>query len=107
MRGHDTSADFLQVLAEHLLRSTVHQARGAIGKADEERRVTMRRKFIEPVLLGILLLGLTAFVAYQMLNRNGVPVTEKKSYSTDLKDLRTKFNQDKGKVRLLLLLSPT
>ena len=28
-------------------------------------------------------------------------------YSSDLNDLRAKFNQDKGKVRLLMLLSPT
>lgn len=27
--------------------------------------------------------------------------------SSDLNDLRAKFNQDKGKVRLLMLLSPT
>jgi hypothetical protein len=30
-----------------------------------------------------------------------------REYSTDLNDLRAKFNQDKGKVRLLVLLSPT
>jgi len=30
-----------------------------------------------------------------------------RQYSTDLKKLRDKFNQDKGKVRLILLLSPT
>jgi hypothetical protein len=29
------------------------------------------------------------------------------NFSTDLKKLRASFNQDKGKVRLLLLLSPT
>jgi hypothetical protein len=31
----------------------------------------------------------------------------KLSYSTDLKELRDRFNKDKGKVRLLLILSPT
>jgi len=31
----------------------------------------------------------------------------KLSYSTDLKELRDRFNNDKGKVRLLLILSPT
>jgi len=30
-----------------------------------------------------------------------------REYSTDLNELRAKFNQDKGKVRLLMLLSPT
>ncbi|MEK6281689.1 MAG: hypothetical protein AABN95_15140 [Acidobacteriota bacterium] len=32
---------------------------------------------------------------------------QRSGYSTDLNDLRTKFNADKGKVRLLMLLSPT
>ena len=30
-----------------------------------------------------------------------------KPYSTNLNDLRNQFNNDKGKVRLLMLLSPT
>ena len=30
-----------------------------------------------------------------------------RSYSTDLNGLRIQFNQDKGKVRLLMVLSPT
>lgn len=30
-----------------------------------------------------------------------------RSYSTDLNGLRARFNQDKGKVRLLMVLSPT
>jgi hypothetical protein len=29
------------------------------------------------------------------------------SYSSDLKELRDRFNRDKDKVRLLLILSPT
>ena len=33
--------------------------------------------------------------------------TQKIGYSTDLKDLRDRFNADKSKVRLLMLLSPT
>ena len=33
--------------------------------------------------------------------------SQKSGYSNDLNDLRTKFNADKGKVRLLMLLSPT
>ena len=30
-----------------------------------------------------------------------------RSYSTDLDGLRAQFNQDRGKVRLLMVLSPT
>ena len=33
--------------------------------------------------------------------------TQKSGYSTDLNELRARFNADKGKVRLLMLLSPT
>ncbi len=33
--------------------------------------------------------------------------THKTGYSTDLKELRARFNTDKAKVRLLMLLSPT
>jgi hypothetical protein len=49
-----------------------------------------------PVALGIALLvfGLSVF-------------TGGKPYSTDLADLRKQFNNDKGKIRLLMLLSPT
>ena len=32
---------------------------------------------------------------------------QKSGYSSDLNDLRAKFNADKGKVRLLMLLSPS
>lgn len=32
---------------------------------------------------------------------------QKSGYSTDLKELRERFNADRGKVRLLMLLSPT
>jgi hypothetical protein len=67
----------------------------------------MRRKILEPTLLGLLLVGLFVFAISQLINRNRAPVAENKSYSTDLNELRTKFNQDKSKVRLLLLLSPT
>ena len=36
-----------------------------------------------------------------------VSTPQKSGYSAKLKDLQTKFNADKGKVRLLMLLSPT
>lgn len=67
----------------------------------------MKRKILEPALLGLLLVGLAVFAISQLINRTGAPVAEKQSYSIDLNDLKAKFNQDKGKVRLLLLLSPT
>jgi hypothetical protein len=49
-----------------------------------------------PILLAILLIA----VAFNLF-------TGGKPYSTDLKDLQTQFNNDRGKIRLLMLLSPT
>ena len=53
-------------------------------------------KVLIPAGIGIVLiaLGLSLFTG-------GNP------YSTDLADLRNQFNKDTGKVRLLMLLSPT
>jgi hypothetical protein len=79
----------------------------------------MKRKILEPILLGLVLLGIIALAVYPYLRRNGgssssaiamptpTPVNDNKRYSTDINELRAKFNQDKGKVRLILLLSPT
>lgn len=72
----------------------------------------MKSKYIEVVLLGLLLLCLAVFIGYQIVG-NKAPVagqtnsTNQQTYSTNLDELRTKFNQDKGKVRLVLLLSPS
>jgi len=79
----------------------------------------MKRKILEPALLGLVLLGIVALAVYPCLRRSGsssssaVAVTaptganDNKQYSTDMNELRAKFNQDKSKVRLILLLSPT
>ena len=59
----------------------------------------MRRKHLWLSLLVVIALGLAILAGYFFLTG--------KEYSSDLNSLRHKFNQDKGKVRLLLLLSPT
>ncbi len=52
-------------------------------------------KILVPIALSLLLiLALSLFTGGQ-------------SYSTDLQDLQKQFNADKGKVRLVMLLSPT
>ena len=53
-------------------------------------------KVLVPIALAIIgvVLGLTLF-------------TGGKPYSANPDDVRTQFNNDKGKVRLLMLLSPT
>ena len=52
-------------------------------------------KILVPIALAILLIfALSLFTGGQ-------------SYSTDLQDLQKQFNADKGKVRLVMLLSPT
>jgi hypothetical protein len=56
-------------------------------------------------LLVLSLFGFAIGVAGQ--TKSKTMKTEKKTYSTDLKELRTQFNKDKGKVRLVLLLAPS
>ena len=64
--------------------------------------MTKQRLFIATVLAVLL----AAFVfGGERFHKSSPP--QKSGYSADLNDLRTKFNADKGKVRLLMLLSPT
>jgi DNA-binding helix-hairpin-helix protein with protein kinase domain len=72
------------------------------------------RKYLELAFLALILLGITALGAHPYLGRSqsfaavtSSAITNDKRYSTDLKELRARFNRDKGKVRMLLLLSPT
>ncbi len=75
----------------------------------------MKRNYIEPAVLGVVLLTTILLAAYPYLRGSKAATTEMndntkvddRHYSTDLKMLRDRFNQDKGKVRLILLLSPT
>jgi len=59
----------------------------------------MTRKRVLLVAAGLLILAFAGLVAYQF--------TGGKGYSSDMNALRAQFNADKGKVRLLVLLSPT
>ncbi|MCC7308961.1 MAG: hypothetical protein IT173_15465 [Acidobacteria bacterium] len=59
----------------------------------------MTRKRIVLIAASVLLLALAGLIAYQF--------TGGKPYSSDMNALRAQFNADKGKVRLLVLLSPT
>jgi hypothetical protein len=65
----------------------------------------MKNRKIETIILGVFLLGLVIYVGY--LFTGGKTATEQASYSTNLEKPRNDFNADKGKVRLVLLLSPT
>jgi hypothetical protein len=60
----------------------------------------MKRRHTQFVIAGLALLALIFLGGYLLLSGGS-------SYSTDLGGLRTRFNQDKGKVRLLVVLSPT
>ena len=55
-------------------------------------------------VLGVLLIGLLAFSG-QRFYQSSPP--QKLGYNSDLKELKKRFNADKGKVRILMLLSPT
>jgi hypothetical protein len=55
-------------------------------------------------VLVVLLIGVPGFVAQGSYHSS--PLHED-GYSTDLTELKNRFNADKKKVRLLMLLSPT
>ena len=60
----------------------------------------MKRGFTWLLVAGLVVLTLIFVGGYLLLSGG-------RSYSTDLNGLRTQFNQDKGQVRLLMVLSPT
>ena len=59
----------------------------------------MNRKYIKIGAVAAAVLILAGVIVYQF--RGG------EEYSTDISGLQTEFNHDKGKVRLVVLLSPT
>lgn len=61
---------------------------------------------IEAGILGILFLGLAVSVGFNFIS-GSKEASDQTTYSNDLEKLKTEFNQDKNKVRLVLLLSPT
>lgn len=63
-----------------------------------------KKRFVGAISLGVLVISLLV-TAGACSNKSNPP--PKLSYSTDLKELRDRFNRDKGKVRVLLILSPT
>ena len=72
------------------------------------------RKYLQLVAFGLMALGIPALTAYPNPQAKRVTAAvvssatrDDRLYSTDMKVLRTRFNKDKGKVRLLMLLSPT
>lgn len=72
------------------------------------------KRTLEATLFGLILITIVALTTYPYLRKENLSrdpdVSQKvndKSYSIDIKELRVRFNQDKGKVRLVLLLSPT
>jgi hypothetical protein len=60
----------------------------------------MKRRHTRFLIAGLALLVLLFAGGYLLLSGG-------RDYSTDLNGLRAQFNQDRGKVRLLMVLSPT
>ena len=81
----------------------------------------MKRRYVEAIFLALILLAIVALAAYPYVRgrhdssivpraENNSVVTQdvpERQYSKDIKGLPDRFNADKGKVRLLLLLSPS
>jgi len=59
----------------------------------------MSQKYVKIAIAAAVALAFAGVVAYQF--------TGGKEYSTDISGLQAQFNRDKGKVRLVVLLSPT
>ena len=59
----------------------------------------MKRRYIKFAVIIAVLLGIAGVVGYQF--SGGL------EFSESLDGLKAEFNRDKGKVRLLVLLSPT
>ena len=55
----------------------------------------------------LLVMLLAALVAFGALRYERSSPLQKSGHSSDLNELGARFNRDKGKVRMLLLLSPT
>jgi hypothetical protein len=62
------------------------------------------QRVLIPTALTVLLTGMLAFGSGQFYKSSQ---SQKSEYSTDMNELRAKFNADKGKIRLLMLLSPS
>ena len=63
-----------------------------------------RQRFLMAIVMGMVLAGVFVFGGERFYQSRPA---QKSGHSTDLNKLRAKFNADKGKVRLLMLLSPT
>ena len=60
----------------------------------------MKRRHKGLLIAGLALLVVVCVGGYLLLSGG-------RHYSTDIGGLRTQFNQDRGKVKLLMVLSPT
>jgi hypothetical protein len=63
-----------------------------------------KQRILMATTLGVLLAGVLVLGRERSYKPSS---PQQAGYSTDLNELRAKFNADKGKVRLLMLLSPT
>ena len=58
-----------------------------------------KRAYIKIGVVAAIVIGFAGLAAYQFSGGG--------EYSSDISEVKTQFNRDKGKVRLLVLLSPT
>ncbi len=63
-----------------------------------------KQRLLIAATLAVLFAGVLVFGDGRLYRPS---LAQKSGYTTDLNELRSKFNSDKGKVRLLMLLSPS
>lgn len=101
MRGLQGDA---QAACGRLLRILLLRIGGVLSAKGEHRILLLRlsimsRKHIKIAVVAAVILGFAALVVYQFTGGH--------EYSTNIADVKRDFNRDKGKVRLVTLLSPT
>jgi hypothetical protein len=86
-----------------------HRGKKAMWRQHDGEIFEMKRKYRRATLLGLAaqVVVILAICLSSGRSEASSQRTSDEGYSTDMKELRDKFNKDKGNVRLLLLLSPT
>lgn len=99
--AYPTMVDALQIVALAFSSQVGNSPAAWRGRRPRPAQALLGSMNRRTVIAGFLALVLSFVLVARLFSRGGKP------YSTDIEALRTRFNDDHGTVRLLLLLSPT